>query len=776
MSSPIRPPLTVKTIDGTTEGRPINTIRVTNGDLSISGTVATIDTSGSGGSGTVTSVGTSQAFITITDPTTTPSISIGNASGAATGVLTAANFNTFDAKQDAITLTTTGTSGASTFAGGTLNIPQYTDSGGTVTSVGTSQAFITITDPTTTPSISIGNASGAATGVLTATDWNTFNSKGSGTIGGSSTANQISFGDTTANEITSTGNFQFLSGQNLYVAGRIQIGNATGTKLTTVSSQNLILDTNEGTDSGSIVIEAGTNGQISITPDGSGLVKIDGVGINNSAIATGYIFKATSATEAGWVAESGGGIGGSITDNQVAVGATTADEIEGSSDFTFDSNILKIGGASGSATFTSGGTGFTKVGVNSGSSSEPFIFLSSGTSGNLQLNAGGTGTASPVGVVQVGQTNMGVEISRAYTLPKVVTTTNDYVLTAQTDGSTAWAAAGGGGGGGIGGSITDNQVAVGATTTDDIEGSAGFTYDSSTRSLNIAAGTGTGTILSGSSDMVIRNSSATAHSKITLGYDAGNSNIKLDTDGTGLVEIHKEGSLAYSLPDVVTAADDYVLTANTDGSTAWAASGGSNNTPGIPTGNTDLYQEWLGFGGGSGLVSSGANNTVNAQWANGSTRIRPHVISKTGTLGVAAINVTILPLTAAAQEVKIGLYKADTDGGPGDLKAVATISVSASTGVLTGAYVAEAGETLSVTRGELYWAAFYSTYASSSDAMTVSMNATNALPSMRLDLDTSPRATQTYYSSGELPEPFTVGANPGDSSGQTWLMMGTTIT
>ena len=101
-----------------------------------------------------------------------------------------------------------------------------------------------------------------------------------------------------------------------------------------------------------------------------------------------------------------------------------------------------------------------------------------------------------------------------------------------------------------------------------------LTYAEATQSLNIAAGTGTGTILSGSSDMVIRNSSATAHSKITLTYDAANSDIKLDTDGTGLVEIHKEGSLAYSLPNVVTGANDYVLTAQTDGSTAWAASGG----------------------------------------------------------------------------------------------------------------------------------------------------------------------------------------------------------
>jgi len=49
MSSPIRPPLTVETIDGATEGRPINTIKVSNGTLSVSGTTATITTDGGGG-------------------------------------------------------------------------------------------------------------------------------------------------------------------------------------------------------------------------------------------------------------------------------------------------------------------------------------------------------------------------------------------------------------------------------------------------------------------------------------------------------------------------------------------------------------------------------------------------------------------------------------------------------------------------------------------------------------------------------------------------------
>ena len=49
MSGPVRPPLTVETVDGTTVGRPITTIKVTNGDLTVSGNVATIDTSGGGG-------------------------------------------------------------------------------------------------------------------------------------------------------------------------------------------------------------------------------------------------------------------------------------------------------------------------------------------------------------------------------------------------------------------------------------------------------------------------------------------------------------------------------------------------------------------------------------------------------------------------------------------------------------------------------------------------------------------------------------------------------
>lgn len=52
-------------------------------------------------------------------------IQVVQASASTNGFLSSANWTTFNNKQNAITLTTTGTSGAATFSSGTLNIPQY---------------------------------------------------------------------------------------------------------------------------------------------------------------------------------------------------------------------------------------------------------------------------------------------------------------------------------------------------------------------------------------------------------------------------------------------------------------------------------------------------------------------------------------------------------------------------------------------------------------------------------------------------------------------------
>lgn len=102
---------------------------------------------GGGGSGTVTSVavttGTSGTNVNVSgSPITTSgtiTVNIPEASGTNTGKLKSVDWTTFNNKQNAISLTTTGTSGAATFVGATLNIPQYQGTL-TLTTTGTSGA------------------------------------------------------------------------------------------------------------------------------------------------------------------------------------------------------------------------------------------------------------------------------------------------------------------------------------------------------------------------------------------------------------------------------------------------------------------------------------------------------------------------------------------------------------------------------------------------------------------------------------------------------------
>jgi hypothetical protein len=88
---------------------------------------------------------------------TDPVISIQQASSIQDGYLDKDDFVDFAGKQDAIILTTTGTSGAATLIGSTLNIPQYSGGGGsgTVTSVDLTMpsAFAVSGNPITTSGI-----------------------------------------------------------------------------------------------------------------------------------------------------------------------------------------------------------------------------------------------------------------------------------------------------------------------------------------------------------------------------------------------------------------------------------------------------------------------------------------------------------------------------------------------------------------------------------------------------------------------------------------------
>jgi hypothetical protein len=84
---------------------------------SLTGAAQTLVTGSAGTDFAISSVGTAHTF------------NIPTASASNRGLLSSANWTTFNNKQNAITLTTTGTSGAATLVGSTLNVPQYAGAG-----------------------------------------------------------------------------------------------------------------------------------------------------------------------------------------------------------------------------------------------------------------------------------------------------------------------------------------------------------------------------------------------------------------------------------------------------------------------------------------------------------------------------------------------------------------------------------------------------------------------------------------------------------------------
>jgi hypothetical protein len=137
--------------------------------LTINGTTYDLSANRSWSVGTVTSVATTGP-ITGGTITGTGTIGITQATATIDGYLSSTDWVTFNSKQNAITLTTTGTSGASTLIGSTLNIPVYQAQGnyitaltGEATASGPGSASITLSNSAVTGKVLTGlNVTGSA--------------------------------------------------------------------------------------------------------------------------------------------------------------------------------------------------------------------------------------------------------------------------------------------------------------------------------------------------------------------------------------------------------------------------------------------------------------------------------------------------------------------------------------------------------------------------------------------------------------------------------------
>jgi len=115
-----------------------------------------------------------------------------------------------------------------------------------------------------------------------------------------------------------------------------------------------------------------------------------------------------------------------------------------------------------------------------------------------------------------------------------------------------------------------------ASSSSALTNSSTFFYTDATNTLNIAHGAAAGTLSSGSHDLILRNSLATSHSKITVAYTDPNSYIALETDGSGNVEIHKEGAVVFKLPNTIGSSGQVLKVPSSGTILEWAAETDTN--------------------------------------------------------------------------------------------------------------------------------------------------------------------------------------------------------
>jgi hypothetical protein len=187
-------------------------------------------------------------------------------------------------------------------------------------------------------------------------------------------------------------------------ADTLRVGDSgAAATITTNGAGNLTLSTNEGTNSGTIVINQGVNGNIEIAPNGTGDVYVtaDTLRVGDSN-ATATI--TTNGTGDLVINTNGGTNAGSITLANGANGNITIAP-NGTGDVYVDADTLRVGDSNAAATITTNGTGNLVLNTNAGTNSGS-ITINQGSNGNIEVAPNGTGDVYlTADTVRIGDSN-----------------------------------------------------------------------------------------------------------------------------------------------------------------------------------------------------------------------------------------------------------------------------------------------------------------------------------------------------------------------------------
>lgn len=332
------------------------------------GTIALV---GGAGVGTVTSVaaltlGTSGTDLssTVANGTTTPVITLNVPTASATnrGALSSGDWTTFNSKQNTITLTTTGTSGAATFISNTLNIPDY---GGALS------GYLPLTGGTLTGALS--GTSGTFSGTGT---FGTLNSATIPLIGYASTSN---IGLKLIGTSTGNGNGTYFYANN----GSTLLGsvNIAGTAMAITNEQGGIL---YFATSGSEQARISSSGDFSIgTSTGGYKLNVNGTGnFSNALSGTSASFSST-ATASAFIPS-----GASVPTNGMYLSAANTLDFATNSTNRLSISSTGVSTFSGAVTVNSGNTLTLLQGNNANGS-----IIKSVTNGDFVVSTGGTANA-----------------------------------------------------------------------------------------------------------------------------------------------------------------------------------------------------------------------------------------------------------------------------------------------------------------------------------------------------------------------------------------------